>query len=59
MVIAIARDRREVDVGAPPSVMSLRVLSQQLWGWDPEQESGASCGHLDLGILSRPDIGAA
>ena len=53
------RDSREVDIVAPPSVMSLRILSQQLWGWVPEQESGASYGHSDLGIVSRPDIGAA
>ena len=59
MVSAIARDRREVDVVAPPSVMSLRILSQQLCGWDPEHESAASYGHSDLGILSRPNIGAA
>ena len=60
IVSAIARDSREVvDIVAAPSVMSLRILSQQLWGWDPEQESGASYGHSDLGILSRSDIGAA
>ena len=56
---AIVRDSREVDIVDPPSVMSLRILSQQLWGWDPEHESGASYGHSDLGIVSRPDIGAA
>ena len=61
MASAIKRHRREVDVVAAPSVMSLRILSQQLWGWDPdpEQESGASYGHSDLGILSMPNTGGA
>ena len=54
MASAIARDRREMDVVVPPP-----ILSQQLLGWDPEQESGASYGHSDLGIFSRPNIGAA
>ena len=57
MASAITRHRREVDAVAAPSVMSLRILLQQLWGWDPEQESGASYGHSDLGILSVPNTG--